>query len=328
MAFLMLMFDTVAARQEGGPFNPKDASRNAWEMRSREFTDPKTMERRVSIIHLANRAEARIFISGQGQILAIESSLPKLIYGNNLQSLFNPAPALELLNEFVSDYVDGPIPNVSEMPFSRVDYAHNFQVGAFLPDYVDSLSRVPFLKNRARINENNGIEWWGKNGRRVRAYDKHQEILEKDGMDVSEARGKLRFEVEIRSKAGYLQRRLKKRRPTLSDVLDPERAYVTLVETLNKMSLDHRFLPLDEARQVLDANFSPRTATTLLGLLQRLRSQKVEEVRAMLPASTFYRNLQKLREVELYPRAVGNRALPPLRLPAFEELLAASESSS
>ncbi|MFB3923281.1 MAG: hypothetical protein ACE145_16285 [Terriglobia bacterium] len=324
----MPMFDTVAARQEGGPFSPKDASRNTWETRSREFTDPKTMARRVSVIQLLSRPEARIVISGQGEVLVIESSLPKLIYRNNLQSLFNAAPALELLNEFVSDHVDGPIPDLSEMPFSRADYAHNFDVGAFLPDYVDSLSRVPFLKNRARINEYNGVEWWGKNGRRVRAYDKHQEMLEKGRTEVPEARGKLRFEVEIRSKSGFLQRRLKKKRPTLSDVLVPERAYVTLAETLNKMSLDHRFLPLDEARQILDASFSPRTATTLLGLLQRLRSQKVEEVRAILPISTFYRNLRKLREVELYPRAVGDRELPPLRLPKFEEILAASELSS
>jgi hypothetical protein len=323
------MFDTIGVREQSAEsFKPKDASRNAWQSWSHEYTDPKTLERRVSVKQTLNRSEARIAISGLANVLSVESSLPKLVFGNNLQTLSDPKPALELLNEFLRDYVDGPFPKVENMPFSRVDYCHNFSVGDLLPDYIRTLSQIPFLKHRAAIDGYQGVEWWGKNGRRIRAYDKYQEILAHDRLKIPEARGNLRYEVEIRSKAGFLQRRVKKGKLTLSDVLDPTRAHVTLVETLNKMCFDYRFLPLDEARLVIDKNFSPRMATMLLGFLRRFESQKMEELRDVFPPSTLYRYRQKLREVGLYPPAVGKQELPGLQLPPMNEMLHPSEVSA
>jgi hypothetical protein len=279
------------------------------------------LERRLSIAHYLNRSEARIAISSNGGVLSVESSLPKLVQGNNFQTVHDPTPALERLQEFLADYVDGPIPKIEEMPFSRIDYCHNFQVGPSLPDYVHTLSQVPFLKHRASIDGYDGVEWWGKNGRRVRIYDKYHEILEKEKVPIAEARGVLRFEVEIRRKARFLQRRLSKNNPILSEVLDPRRAYVTLAETLNKMCLDHRFLPLDRARQIIDENFSPRVGTMLLGFLRRLESQKMEELKERLPRSTFYLNRQRLRQLGLWPPAISSHELPGLWLPPIEEVI-------
>ena len=315
------MFDTVGARERGGPFVPKDASRNAWETHTREFTDLKTMERRMFVAHYLNRSEARLGISANGELLSVESSLPKLVHGNNLQTVCDPTPALKRLQEFVADHVDGPIPSIGEMPFARIDYCHNFQVGASLPDYVSTMSQIPFLKHRAAIDGYDGVEWWGKNGRRVRVYDKYHEILEKDKRRAPEARGVLRFEVEIRRKARLLQRRLKKKHVTLSEVLDPRRAYVTLTETLNRMCLDHRFLPLDKARIVIDERFRARKATMLLGFLRRLESQCIDQVKMSFPPSSFYLLRRELCELGLWPPATGNAELPSLELPPFEELV-------
>ena len=317
------MFDTIGARDRGGPFAPKDASRNPWETHTREFTDPKSLERRRSVAHYLNRPEARIGISSDGEVLSLESSLPKLVYGNNLQTLCDATPALERLQEFLADYVDGPVPKIGEMPFSRVDFCHNFQVGPSLPDYVRTLSQVPFLRHQASIDEYDGVEWWGKNGRRVRVYDKYHEILEKDKRRVPEARGVLRFEVEIRRKARFLQRRLKKNDVTLSEVLDPRRAYVSLAETLNRICLDHRFHPLDQARHMVDQKFPSRKATMLLGFVRRLESQTMNQIKANFPRSTFYALLRDLREAELWPPAGGSAELPALQLPRFEELAGA-----
>lgn len=322
------MFDTVGARINGGTFSPKSSSRNAWESITREYTDPRTLERRRSVAHFLKRSEARIAIMADGQILSIECSLPKLIFGNNLRSLYDPAPALARLNEFVPDYVDGPIPDVQQMPFSRVDYCHNFPVGNLLHDYVRALRQIPFLKRRATFDEYDGVEWWGENGRRLRAYNKFQEILHKDRLRLAEAFGILRVELEIRRKAQILQRRLKKKNPTLANVLDLTRAYVTLAETLNKICADLRFVCPDNARKVLDEHFPPMKATRLLGVVHRLQTQSIDELRELLGRSSFFQTKRDLRAVGLWPPAPGEIDLPGLCLPPLEEIQKTSEASA
>lgn len=325
MSFNRTMFDTVAGKLEGGPYKPKEVSRNEWETRTREFYDERLRKRRTSVVHVLNRPEARIRIMADGAILWIESSLPKLLYGNNLTSLSNPRAALDRLREFAVDHVEGPLPGFEELDYMRVDYCHNFNVGSALPDYIHTLSRIPFLKHRRTTDGYDGVEWWGDNGRRVRVYDKYHEILEQDKKHVPEAKGLLRFEAQIRKKARFLQRRLKNDSLTLSDVLDPALAYCTLVETLNRMCLDFKFVPLDQARTILDRSFPLRKATRLLGVLRRMESQRIEDIKHLAPRSTFYADKADLRRLGLWPPAPGNCELPALELPPLEKLLADAE---
>ena len=149
-----------------------------------------------------------------------------------------PQLSLTRLREFVTDYVNGEIPELSGMDYLRVDYCHNFQVGPALADYVHTLSKVSYLRHRRTTDGYGGVEWWSKNGRMIRVYDKFKEILEKDKKTVAEARGILRFEIQHRKKSGFLQRRQHKKKLTLQDVLRPEIAYCSLVETLNAMCMD------------------------------------------------------------------------------------------
>src|SRR5262249_53734965 len=158
--------------------------------------------------------------------------------------------------ECVTDYVDGEIPELGEANYSRVDYCHNFFVGKALPDYISTLGSVSFLKHHRITDDHGAVEWWNNDrGRMVRAYDKHKEILEIDKKDIPEARGILRFEVQLRKKSQLLQRRLQNKNLTLNDVLQAPLAYSCLIETLNRMCLDLKFTSSDAARDVLDANF-------------------------------------------------------------------------
>ncbi len=315
------MFDTIAGKLVGGAYLPKDPSRTAWETHTREYTDFRTQMRQTSVRHVLNRPEARIAIQSDGAILRVESSLPKLVFGNNLSTISRPERALHRLQEFVADHVEGPLPNLAEMQFLRVDYCHNFNVGPLLADYVATLSKIPFLKHRCTTDGYDGVEWYGDNGRRGRAYDKFQEILEKDKKEMPSARGILRFELEIRKKAQFIQRRLKKQRPTLADVLDPPLGYSILAETLNQMCIDFKFVPQDSARQILDAHFSSRKATALLGLLRRLQTQPMEDLKYYFPRSTFYSAKRDLRRFGLWPPAMGDAELPGLQLPPLEQCL-------
>ena len=84
----------------------------------------------------------------RGSGIRIESSLPKLLYGNNLSTVSNAQPALKRLREFTLDYVSGDLPDLYEMRYTRVDYCHNFALGDLLPDYASTLGKVCYLANR------------------------------------------------------------------------------------------------------------------------------------------------------------------------------------
>jgi hypothetical protein len=321
------MLDTVAGKFEKGPYVPKDESRNPWEMRSRKYFDTKLASYQTATSHLLSRPEARIAIFGDGGILRVEASLPKLLHGNNLATVCNPELSLKRLHEFLSDHVSGEIPELSGMDYLRVDYCHNFQVGSALADYIHTLSTVGFLKHRRTTDGYGGVEWWSKNGRMIRAYDKFKEILETEKKTVAEARGILRFEIQNRKKSGLLQRRLHKKKLTFQDVLRPEIAYCSLVETLNAMCLGVGFQAQDIGRQILDLNLPYSKATRLLGMLLRLQTETMEDLRRKCGRSTYYLDKNILRGLGLWPPSMGAVSLPALAMPPLETVLSAEATS-
>jgi hypothetical protein len=323
MRKLQLMFDTVAGKFELGPYIPKDASRNCWETRKHDRFDEKLGARIESVVHTLNLEQVRIAIMGDGGVLRFESSLPKLIFGNNFESLVTPQEALNLLHECISDHVEGEISYLGEAEYLRVDYCHNFSFGNALPDYMATLGGVSFLKHHRITDDHGGVEWWNNGrSRMVRAYDKHKEILEVEKKDISEAHGILRFEVQLRKKSQYLQRRAGNKKPTLNEVLQPQLAYASLTETLNKMCLDLRFVPQDMARSLLDEAFPFRKATRLLGILRRLESEGMNGLRTTSARSTYYADKRDLRILGLWPPSATHRELPGLVLPPLDELTA------
>jgi len=317
------MFDTVTSKFEHGPYFPKPQTKDSWETRSRDFFDSKLGTRITSISHTLSRPEARIAIFGDAGILTVEASLPKLLYGNNLATVNDATKALDRLRGFVTEYVDGDIPHLGEMDYLRVDFVHNFRLGSALPDYVRTLSKVSFLKHRRTTDVYGGVEWWSNNGRRIRAYDKHKEIFEKDKKRVPAARGVLRFEIQLRKKSGFLQRRQQNKKLTLQDVLKPEIAYCCLVETLNAMCLGIDFQTQDGARELLDRHFPYRKSTRLLGLVRRLETESMEGIRELSGRSTYYADKKELRGLGLWPPSVGPASLPALAMPPIKTLLSA-----
>jgi II/X family phage/plasmid replication protein len=316
------MFDTVAGKFESGPYFPKGESRNAWETRTRDFFDARLGVRQKTVAHTFNSSEARIAILGDGGLLRVEASLPKLIYGNNISSVIDPVPGLKLLGEFVADHVEGTFSDLIEMDYLRVDYCHNFRVGSTLPDYVDTLGKVSFLQHRRSTDGFGGVEWWGENGRRIRIYDKYKEILETEKRELPEARGTLRFEVQLRKKSGFLQRRTHNKRMTLRDALDPALGHHCLDEILTKMCLAHKFETRDAARSLLDALFGYRKATRLLGVVRRLETETMDDLKHSASRSTFYADKRDLRRLGLWPPSTSMKELPGLELPSLDQLLA------
>jgi hypothetical protein len=168
------------------------------------------------------------------------------------------------------------------------------------------------------------VEWWvNNNSRRIRAYDKYKEIFEKEKKTIPEASGILRFEIQLRKKSGYLQRRQQKEKLTLQDVLKPQIAYCCLVETLEQMCLGVGFVAQDAARAILDEHFPYRKTTRLLGLLRRLQTETMEDVLRGSSRSSFYADKKDLRALGLWPPSAGPMSLPALAMPPLETVLSA-----
>ena len=118
-----------------------------------------------------------------------------------------------------------------------------------------------------------------------------------------------------------MQRRLKKLHPALADVLDPAFAYCRLAETLNQMCADLKFESRDRAAEILHEKFSRARADRLLGLLHRLNTQGMAEVKQSSPRTTLYRDKAALREHGLWPPSATSAELPGLQLPPFEQCM-------
>ncbi len=252
--------------------------------------------------------------------IRVESSLPKLLFGNNLSRISDPAPALERLREFVLDHVTGNLPNLIEMEYTRVDYCHNFNVGGALSDYIRTLGQLPYLKHNRTTDGSGAVEWWNKN-RRIRAYDKHREMKEKDKLDSANAKGILRFEIELKKKSGFLERRLRQKRLTFREVLDPEAAHMFLNDALTQMCLNATFLTYDRAKDVLDLNYRYARATRLLGVLRRAENDSFQDIKTLSSRSSYYADRKALRDVGLWPPSTAKPSLPGLKLPPLQDLL-------
>ena len=314
------MLDTIAGKLEKGPYFPSDASRNDWTTSEREFFDKRNSRQERTIMHALNKPEARILIYGDCGGIRVESSLPKLLFENNLSRVSDAQPALDRLREFVLDHVTGNLPNLIEMEYTRVDYCHNFNVGNALSDYVRTLGQLPYLKHNRITDGSGAVEWWNKS-RRIRAYDKHREMKDKDNVESSTAKGILRFEIELKKKSGFLERRLHRKNLTFREVLDPEAAHMFLTDTLTKMCLNATFITYDRARDLLDLNYGYARATRLLGVLRRSENNSLQDIKTLSSRSSFYADRKALRDLGLWPPSSARPNLPGLQLPPLRDLV-------
>jgi hypothetical protein len=136
---------------------------------------------------------------------AIELSLPKFLFGNNIQTLKKSdlEPALLLVSEFASDHFgfqfDALTANVG-----RIDFQYNFQVGEDrIYSYLKAASEAEpnFLKRRI-IGKIETVDFFNKS-RKITLYDKFRESQRQFAKDriskeiLEMAHGILRLEVRF-----------------------------------------------------------------------------------------------------------------------------------
>jgi len=130
--------------------------------------------------------------SGQ-PLLTLEFSLPKLLYGNNVQEIADLDAAIFSANEIIAGLPGIPSVDISKGEILRLDIAYNHQVDDNLLSYLDYLSRQTISRRKTRSYLFESTYFANKTVSTV-FYDKHKE--EK----LPTAKGILRQEVKYTNK--------------------------------------------------------------------------------------------------------------------------------
>lgn len=320
------MLDTVRARyQSESKLFPEG---EWWEYREEKRIDKKSEAFVYNKTWFLNDPRTRLWIRNERN-LTVETNLPKLVFGNNARLLVDASRAIQLLDEFISDYVQGVRDTVLDFNYSRVDYCHNFDVGREnIPRYVTAFARLNLLRKKTLHNDEETISWLSR-GRMVRVYNKEKEMIASKSPESELAKGILRLEVEIRRSSQVLNRFLKRRGKNsliLRDALDPDVAYEMLKRHIERLRLDVPITSMKRAFEILSCEFEGLKAMKLYGYYQILNSHGIARLKQMLPSSTYYYFRKQLMDLDLWLRCPEAEFLPPLVLPEKEKLLAIGQN--
>ena len=218
--------------------------------------------------YLSNTASIRYtyFPYIKGGLLKIEFSLPHIIYGNNIQMIYDIEKAIDIANSKMPK-----IPGVPQLNFwagilYRLDVCFNFQVNDLVPWYIKALLALKFSYRRTRPYVGQGVQYENKKVI-LRIYDKARERKDmKDDKGALAAYGILRVEIEL--KRDYIKKLTRCRKPTLQfitrswvfDVIENELRQLNL--------LDQPIGTVDSTLKVLREKYGCWEALALIGLLQ------------------------------------------------------------
>jgi hypothetical protein len=151
----------------------------------------------------------------KNQFLRMEFSLPNLVYGNNIQQLFDISGALDNANKAIDKIPELPKIDLWDGVLFRLDVYYNHNLEQLVPYFIKALKFLD-MPRRETLPYPSGVVF--KNGQKAtKFYDKELERLaNNDKSGALSAQGILRQEITFRKKA--LIAILGKKKPTLRDI--------------------------------------------------------------------------------------------------------------
>jgi hypothetical protein len=264
--------------------------------------------------------------NGVGYLSAMVS-LPKLIYGNNVQMLTEAdiPRALDKITVCASDVV-GVEFEAWTANVGRLDVPHNWRVGETETHYYLTALRnnavYPRLTTK-RIIKDTTVDW-SNSSEKVIAYSKHVETadLAKQGRatdaDVRESVGILRVEHRFLNSSAC--RRLAKDWMKLPDrraehLLSASVAETVMQETIDKLGLSNPVESSDSRIELLREYYGlGSTFFRLRGFVETCDDLGEALVKQRLGDETFRRNRKAVQAAKAWVTNPSRRTLPPLRL--------------
>jgi hypothetical protein len=244
--------------------------------------------------------------------LSIQASLPKVLYGNNIEEITTEDEIIEAIGR-VNNYIGG-VKWLPEIDFGagrvwRIDPVYNHQVGQYVPEFIKALSLLWYPQRKTQPYLYEGVQFYSRSAI-TKFYDKQKESKS------SKAIGILRHETEM-NHGFYIKRINDQQSLTLREVTFPFLKKI-LRDDLEKLRLLHTTIVDKSTAQVLLIDkYGYRYGNTLFGHLQ-LR-QNITREQLLLQAGISARTI---REYDKHIMDAGislsladdHLALPPLEI--------------
>lgn len=204
------MIDTIRAKF---PIPPTEEQlKNHWTIRS---TRTQKGEKNYYVYNTyADDASVRFtyypVAYDRSEMLTLEVSLPKLVFGNNYVMLTNIPEAIQKANEILARVAHVPRLDLAQGILIRLDMCYNHQVGDAVDDYIKALGNLDYPHRRTKLHRYEGVEFKAKH-KISKFYNKEHES------GFIEAHGILRQEITL-IKGKDVQSFLGNKKPTLLDV--------------------------------------------------------------------------------------------------------------
>jgi hypothetical protein len=270
------------------------------------------------------------FVAPDGvQYISAEASLPKFIFGDNVQMLATGADlnrALGAVEEFASEHF-GVAFNAHTANVGRIDFCYNFSVGEErIFSYLQAAAEAEpaFLKRRI-IGKIETVEFFNKS-RKIYCYDKSRETanLLKKGKATQEtlerARGILRLEARFNTTGAVKQLALTQfglPDYTAQTLLDFDIAEKVLTNAIESFCLHEPIVNIDSRIDKLREfyGYGPRLQR-LAGFLRLCDAYGYQKVLALgiIKPSAYYKQRNEVRAAGALVFSAYCSTLPPLMM--------------
>lgn len=300
------MIDTIRVKF---PINPTEEQLKKWTHR-KTTTETGTSERFIYNPAI-NETKLRFTYLPHdytgNPLLSLEMSLPKLIFGNNFQTIYSIDGAIKKANTLLDGIPNIPKLDLAEGVLMRLDMCFNHQAGDAVEDYIKAMGNLDYPHRRTKHHRSEGVEYRAKH-KTTKFYNKERES------GYSEARGILRQETTLMH-GKDIQKLTGKNYPTLLDVTK-EKIIQTLRDDLEKLGLlGNAILTRDTALKRLCEEHGDDAGIYYFGLLMAKLNKTRKEIKRQTDTHprSLDRRLRKIVQTGI-PLTVTDREepLPPL----------------
>lgn len=226
-------------------------------------------------------------------LLLFTLSLPYLVYGNNIQMIADPSPAIRLANSIIKSQTHIPTVDLFEGILYRIDLCYNFKVGEHVGEIINQLFKLEFPHRKTKpYYPTNGVQFYSTKST-LTLYDKEEECKDPS------AHGLLRAESSWRDK--YLIGKLVgKRVASIRDFTLNICANLLNIELKKAGVYDRIFADPNTAFTVLAHVYGPDYGMHLFGhLCARQTMTRKEMLERGISRNTIYRHDKDIRNAGL-----------------------------
>lgn len=309
------MFDTIRLGAIEVEIDPGRLLSKGWTEQRSKRVDAEGVASESVCYRLVRAGTSPQFVqySPASGTLKLETSLPKVIHGENVSLLRSEevGPTLDELSNRVGDMVGCEVPHCGEWNVrGRVDAVFSWNAGSRVSAYLHAFKGVQLPRHYNQSVDSERTLYWRNHQRVLRMYDKQKET----GLDL--ARGLLRFEAQLNHAKSEFERLMEVETMKAKQVLNWESARAVLQNYLDRLGADLVIADQEKLFEQLRAKCGNAKAIRLMGLISVMGLYSRDELISMgYSRKTLWRNVREINSAGATATNSDSGVLSPLTLP-------------